>query len=180
MVLMNLSRYTKGFCTPGIIVAIYSLFANNPTKEYIEEHLDGNLCRCTGYRPIWDAARALCIESKDIIQPCGLSCRECPDQDKCKVHVEEHAMVVSNTENKLKSYADKDHDWSWLEKPNEAFPKALMESIHNDPLIIVDSTFHNTGTWLKVTTFHDLLVLMKRFRGQCKMVIGNTEVGIGK
>lgn len=41
---------TIGFCTPGIIVAMYSLFANNTTKDYIEEHLDGNLCRCTGYR----------------------------------------------------------------------------------------------------------------------------------
>jgi xanthine dehydrogenase iron-sulfur cluster and FAD-binding subunit A len=37
-----------GFCTPGIIVSIYALLANNPTTAYLEEHLDGNLCRCTG------------------------------------------------------------------------------------------------------------------------------------
>ena len=31
-----------------------------------EEHLDGNLCRCTGYRPIWDAARSLCSDGADV------------------------------------------------------------------------------------------------------------------
>lgn len=29
------------------------------TAEFIEENMDGNLCRCTGYRPILDAARTL-------------------------------------------------------------------------------------------------------------------------
>ena len=41
-----------GFCTPGIIMSIYSLYANNPSTKHIEEHLDGNLCRCTGYHNI--------------------------------------------------------------------------------------------------------------------------------
>jgi xanthine dehydrogenase/oxidase len=48
-----------GFCTPGIVVAISAIFANKPdaTIDEIEEHMDGNLCRCTGYRPIWDSAK---------------------------------------------------------------------------------------------------------------------------
>ncbi len=150
----------KGFCTPGIIVAIYSLFVNNPTKEYIEEHLDGNLCRCTGYRPIWDAARALCLDAKDIMRPCGLSCRECPDQEECKIHVEEHQQVVSTSQDKVQSYADRLHDWKWLQKPDENFPKAFLESSYKDPLMIVDKTYHNTGTWFKVTTLSELLSLM--------------------
>eukprot|EP00536_Pseudo-nitzschia_multiseries_P013908 jgi/Psemu1/320566/estExt_fgenesh1_pm.C_6290015 len=55
-----------GFCTPGIVVAIYALYANNCGTKAIEEHMDGNLCRCTGYRPIWDAARALCDDAEDL------------------------------------------------------------------------------------------------------------------
>ena len=167
-------------------MAIYSLFANNPTKEYMEEHLDGNLCRCTGYRPIWDAARALWIDAEDFIQPCGLSCRECPDRHECKTHrteensTKENTMVISTTEDKLKNYVQNHPDWKWLEKPNNDFPKALLEARPNEPLMVVDSTFHNTGTWFKVTTLLDLLSLLKRFRGQCKLVVGNTEVGIGK
>lgn len=50
-----------GFCTPGIMVVISSLFANNSSQKYIEEHLDGNLCQCTGYRPIWEAAHSFVL-----------------------------------------------------------------------------------------------------------------------
>eukprot|EP00850_Spirogloea_muscicola_P006424 SM000030S11433 [mRNA] locus=s30:612063:618646:- [translate_table: standard] len=50
-----------GFCTPGFVMSMYSLLrssASAPTEEEIEENLAGNLCRCTGYRPILDAFRA--------------------------------------------------------------------------------------------------------------------------
>uniref|UniRef100_A0A4W5QF14 [2Fe-2S]-binding domain-containing protein n=1 Tax=Hucho hucho TaxID=62062 RepID=A0A4W5QF14_9TELE len=43
-----------GFCTPGIVMSMYALLRNNPTPRMadIEEAFQGNLCRCTGYRPI--------------------------------------------------------------------------------------------------------------------------------
>ncbi|XP_043531354.1 xanthine dehydrogenase/oxidase [Chiloscyllium plagiosum] len=43
-----------GFCTPGIVMSVYTLLRNNPdpTMEEIEDTLQGNLCRCTGYRAI--------------------------------------------------------------------------------------------------------------------------------
>ncbi|KAK0704840.1 molybdopterin binding aldehyde oxidase/xanthine dehydrogenase [Lasiosphaeris hirsuta] len=48
-----------GFCTPGIVMSLYALLRNNqsPTEHDVEEAFDGNLCRCTGYRPILDAAQ---------------------------------------------------------------------------------------------------------------------------
>lgn len=47
-----------GFCTPGIVMSLHALSAStpNPTRSQIECALAGNLCRCTGYRPIVDAA----------------------------------------------------------------------------------------------------------------------------
>eukprot|EP00752_Nemacystus_decipiens_P001718 g1661.t2 len=53
-----------GFCTPGIVMALYALLRSNPsaTATEIEEGLDGNLCRCTGYRPILDAAKSLGVD----------------------------------------------------------------------------------------------------------------------
>lgn len=48
-----------GFCTPGIVMSLFALNKSNPAAddEDIKEALSGNLCRCTGYRPILDAAR---------------------------------------------------------------------------------------------------------------------------
>ena len=50
-----------GFCTSGMLMASYSLFAENPnpTKDEIKEGIDGNLCRCTGYNSIIRALTAI-------------------------------------------------------------------------------------------------------------------------
>lgn len=48
-----------GFCTPGIVMSLFTLFQNESepvTRPTINDWLSGNLCRCTGYRPIVDAA----------------------------------------------------------------------------------------------------------------------------
>lgn len=49
-----------GFCTPGFVMSLYTLTQNNTKldKHRLEEAFDGNLCRCTGYRPILDAAKS--------------------------------------------------------------------------------------------------------------------------
>src|SRR5919197_5119482 len=43
-----------GFCTPGMILATKALLDENPkpTRDEIIHHMDGNICRCTGYVPI--------------------------------------------------------------------------------------------------------------------------------
>jgi len=53
-----------GFCTPGIVMSLYALLRNDakPTELEVEEAFDGNLCRCTGYRPILDAAQTFSKE----------------------------------------------------------------------------------------------------------------------
>ena len=52
-----------GFCTPGFVMSLYDLYqrANGQavTREEAMEAISGNLCRCTGYRPIIDAACAM-------------------------------------------------------------------------------------------------------------------------
>ena len=50
-----------GFCTPGIVMSTFALcHSGEPaTAEAITHHLGGNLCRCTGYRPIVEAASRL-------------------------------------------------------------------------------------------------------------------------
>ncbi len=47
-----------GYCTPGFVMSLYALHHNHPesSRELAEDALTGNLCRCTGYRSILDAA----------------------------------------------------------------------------------------------------------------------------
>ena len=46
-----------GFCTPGMLMITYELLQKNPnpTEEDIRHHIEGNLCRCTGYQHIVNA-----------------------------------------------------------------------------------------------------------------------------
>ncbi|MBQ3404996.1 MAG: (2Fe-2S)-binding protein [Oscillospiraceae bacterium] len=48
-----------GFCTPGMVLAAYSLLKKNPhpDENEIRDGLSGNLCRCTGYRAIVEAVK---------------------------------------------------------------------------------------------------------------------------
>jgi xanthine dehydrogenase small subunit len=49
-----------GFCTPGFVMSLWSMYlkqdGQQPTRCQVNDALSGNLCRCTGYRPIIDAA----------------------------------------------------------------------------------------------------------------------------
>jgi xanthine dehydrogenase small subunit len=53
-----------GFCTPGFVMSLFGMYQNNQNGEAISREqaqvdLSGNLCRCTGYRPILDAAEKM-------------------------------------------------------------------------------------------------------------------------
>src|SRR5438067_4608027 len=54
-----------GFCTPGFVMSLFAMYQNHVargrpvTRDMAREELSGNLCRCTGYRPILDAACAM-------------------------------------------------------------------------------------------------------------------------
>ena len=56
-----------GFCTPGFVMSSFALHKNNPTpdREEVMEALAGNLCRCTGYRSIIDAAMTATDKAQD-------------------------------------------------------------------------------------------------------------------
>jgi len=51
-----------GYCTPGFVMSLLALYKNynNPSREVINDALTGNLCRCTGYRSIAEAAAISC------------------------------------------------------------------------------------------------------------------------
>jgi xanthine dehydrogenase small subunit len=48
-----------GYCTPGFVISLFCEYYREGRDEYDPEAISGNLCRCTGYRPIVEAARSL-------------------------------------------------------------------------------------------------------------------------
>jgi xanthine dehydrogenase small subunit len=54
-----------GFCTPGFVMSLWSAYEHHgarstqPTRQQLADELSGNLCRCTGYRPILDAGQRM-------------------------------------------------------------------------------------------------------------------------
>ena len=50
-----------GFCTPGFVMSMFALYKSqpSPSRQEINDCLAGNLCRCTGYRPIVEAAEKM-------------------------------------------------------------------------------------------------------------------------
>ena len=55
-----------GFCTPGFIMSLFSMFKNHSKfkEDIIKDSIAGNLCRCTGYKPIIKAAKSLQTKNK--------------------------------------------------------------------------------------------------------------------
>ena len=53
-----------GFCTPGFVMALFALYhradGGRSTAQQVNDWIAGNLCRCTGYRPIVDAGARVC------------------------------------------------------------------------------------------------------------------------
>lgn len=95
-----------GFCTPGFIMSMFALTKNKTTatKHDILEALAGNLCRCTGYRPIIDAAMSLSsnqqlkdqfsiLEEETIAKLTALSIKK--GELQCGDH---HAFLPTNTD----------------------------------------------------------------------------------
>ena len=54
---IQFNSFQCGYCAPGIILAVTELLEKypKPTLDEIKESIAGNLCRCTGYTPIFDA-----------------------------------------------------------------------------------------------------------------------------
>ena len=54
-----------GFCTPGFVMSLWSTYEHHnacgtqPSRQELADELSGNLCRCTGYRPILDAGQRM-------------------------------------------------------------------------------------------------------------------------
>ena len=62
-----------GFCTPGMLISAAALLRSDPdpSEEAVRDALAGNLCRCTGYQPIFAAVHSAAAELRGEPAPTG-------------------------------------------------------------------------------------------------------------
>lgn len=90
-----------GFCTPGIVMSLYATVRNgygHLTEQDIEHSLDGCLCRCTGYRPILDAAKSFAtVKSTKIGSSSSSSNVYSDDSDDAEPTTPPEADLITRT-----------------------------------------------------------------------------------
>ncbi|KAG5177145.1 putative xanthine dehydrogenase [Tribonema minus] len=159
-----------GFCTPGIVMALYALLRSKPTATVadIEESMDGNLCRCTGYRPILDAAKSLASDARAPQGCCrGSAGGGCPCMAAKAGDDEETIKECTTTR-----VNDPRYSVAYSDSAEPIFPPALMLS--PPPALAIEGV---KVAWHAPTTMAALL-LLKAKHPESKLVVGNTEVGI--
>ncbi|XP_017927344.2 aldehyde oxidase isoform X1 [Manacus vitellinus] len=155
-----------GFCTPGMVMSIYTLLRNHPepTSEQMIAALAGNLCRCTGYRPILDACKTFCKESV---------CCQMKANGKCCLDQEEDLF---DKEEKVSTSLFSTDEFQPLDPTQELiFPPELMRMAENQPKRTL--LFHGERvTWISPVSLDELLDL-KAAHPKAPLVVGNTGVG---
>jgi xanthine dehydrogenase small subunit len=136
-----------GFCTPGFAMSLFALYKNarSPSRADIADALSGNLCRCTGYRPIVAAAQAM-YDAAACGEAAGWRCAGVA-ADGSRVLAPEEEMLAAQ----LAALADGDtfeceaggRRW-WAPRTADAF--AALRLAHPQARIVAGAT--DVGLWI--------------------------------
>lgn len=146
-----------GFCTPGIVMSMYTLLRSlsQPSMKDMEVAFQGNLCRCTGYRPIIEGYKTFTKEFA-----CGMGDKCCKVTNGCKVDdilFEKSEFTPYDT------------------SQEPIFPPRLKLSDELDNQSLCFKT--KDVVWYRPTTLEQLLEIKENYQN-AKLVVGNTEVGV--
>ncbi|XP_026157717.1 aldehyde oxidase 6 isoform X2 [Mastacembelus armatus] len=154
-----------GFCTPGMVMSMYTLLRNKPqpNMEDVTQALAGNLCRCTGYRPIVDGCRTFCQET---------NCCRASGAGNCCLNREERTDGPEDEKPKL---FDKE-GFLPLDPTQELIfpPELILMAETAGPRTL---TFQGERmTWVSPASLQEL-VQMKSSNPKAPLVLGNTNIG---
>jgi xanthine dehydrogenase small subunit len=121
--LVEASGSQCGYCTPGFVASLFAHYYQKPRGD-VREALSGNLCRCTGYRPILEAAHKLGTPAPD--DPFVLRLRE-PAHEPASLRYLAHAVRV-----------DRPRDLDEALALREAYPEADIVAGGTDAVVEVN------------------------------------------
>jgi len=149
-----------GFCSPGMVMSMYSLLqqkGSDLTVEDVEGSLGGNICRCTGYRPIMDAFKTFATDAPPELKS---QCIDLEDLDKCRM-------------------AKQCHKSSTCSNKCNGVPKLDGTPACSDK---IKSGMLQLDNWYRPDSLNQLIKLLASFDSQTKyrLVAGNTATGVYK
>uniref|UniRef100_A0A0N5B9E6 xanthine dehydrogenase n=1 Tax=Strongyloides papillosus TaxID=174720 RepID=A0A0N5B9E6_STREA len=162
-----------GFCTPGFVMAMYSLLRNNPqpTTNEIDEALQGNLCRCTGYRPILEAFYSFSKDNKNDIKVkektlCSLG------EDCCKN--KKNGNDTTDDRKDIFSLISFDSSLPYTNEQEPIFPCELkLKKYHKQAFKLKT----DDCIWYTPTTLQKLVELKDK-HPYSRIISGNSEVAV--
>lgn len=152
-----------GFCTPGIVMSMYALLRSTPKPNMkdMEMAFQGNLCRCTGYRPIIEGYRTF-TEEYEV---------QCAMGDKCC------KRIGNGCKTEIQNDLFEPSQFAPLDPSQEPIfpPELKLNSTYDNETL----TFLNERNviWFRPTTLLQLLHFKKE-HPSAKIIVGNTEVGV--
>jgi xanthine dehydrogenase small subunit len=153
-----------GFCTPGFAMSLWSLYLKQedksepPCRKQITETLSGNLCRCTGYRPIIDAAHRM---------------GELP-----RVSFDRDALAAALQELQRDSMFSYTHEGQTFHAPRTVAELAALRAAKPAATILAGST--DVGLWVtkQIRNLGDVIYVRQvRELHRLGMVDGKLEIG---
>nr|XP_034354271.1 aldehyde oxidase 1 [Arvicanthis niloticus] len=158
-----------GFCTPGMVMSMYALLRNHPepTLEQLTDALGGNLCRCTGYRPIIDACKTFCKAS---------GCCQSKENGLCWSAQGINGLAEFQEGDETNPELFSEEEFLPLDPTQELiFPPELMRIAEKQPPK-TRVFYGDRVTWISPVTLKEL-VEAKFKHPQAPIVMGYTSVG---
>lgn len=156
-----------GYCSPGMVMNMYSLLESKKgkvTMAEVENAFGGNICRCTGYRPILDAFKSLAVDAeprlKDACQDIEDLTKICPKTGnacagKCS------ALDVSNKQRNLSMVFSGNKEWYKVQTIEDLL--SIFQKIGSKPyMLVAGNTAHGESIFLKFLSL--CLKIIKRSR----------------
>ena len=163
--LVDLHGSQCGYCTPGFVMALFALFhepANGAvTRATVNDWIAGNLCRCTGYRPIVDAALTVCAGARR-----DRFADEEPQIAHALAELDDEADVMVGTPDRF------------FAAPASIEALASLYAQHPDAVLVAGAT--DVGLWVtKQLRLLAKIIWLGRVAGLDAVVDGEREVTFG-
>jgi xanthine dehydrogenase/oxidase len=177
-----------GFCTPGWITNMHALNtsivesdSSKPTGREIDAYFDGNICRCTGYRPILKAFKRNC-QPEDCAKCPKAGTSSCHDHDELhQIHMEDIGLTSTPT---TVTTASNFSTCSRIKKRSTPLGRKRLELLSKNyvplPLHFIGSNTH----WYRPVDLSQLSAILREYSGnpsyEIQLVGGNTSIGVTK